>query len=195
MCHHYVIKAQEAIVKSNNQIMSLNSKAQWLFWEKKALNAIILTAPPQAKAAAKVRKKFVVLQQKTLLQIQKTLFAKGQVVSNISFFALKKDFQTFTQNIGSQWNRSPGWKGEISVFPQKSQLKRQLRDIAPTYKRNQNHWSAQKIKAQWVVPIKELMPHWLKTWAPIHKQWRGECASHPHKGGLLWTAAVGEGNH
>ena len=193
LCNHFVLKAQESLVLSNNQIMSLNPKASWLFWEKKALNTTILTGPPPAKAAAKIRKRFVILQQKALKKLQQSLFLKSSTQSSIAMTSLQKEFRSYTRKVSSQWNKNAAPRGVIWALPKKSQLQQQLRDIAPTYERANSHWADQGITAQWNIPLKEILPKWIQTWVPIQKQWKGSCASHPHKGATKWKAAIGEG--
>ncbi len=195
LCHRYVLMSQEAIVERNNQIMNLNSQARWLWAEKKALDAVILTGPPPAKAAAKVRRKFVVWEQKSLRTIQKSLFSSGQWKSRRALYQLRKDFDKQVSYWQMFWNSPRPRIPTLNLFPTTSQLAVQIQDIAPTYKRRSSHWISQGIAVHWAIPLSEVLPPWLKTWVPIHKNWQGQCFSHPHRRGVQWKAAIGKGRH
>ena len=194
LCHEFLLEAQSKIVHTNNQIMNLNPKARWLYWEKKALLTLIATAPPPVKAAAKVRLEIVKTKQKMLLTHQKILFAKGLSLSRMELFKYKRRFYQITQQIYMFWGQSPSTSRMLSIFPAQSALKKELTDIAPTYKRDRFHTINQKISAQWRIPLKEITPLWLKEFVTVQKYWHGECQTQPQKGRIQWIATISGDN-
>ncbi len=195
LCHHYVLKSQEALVDRNNDIMNLNPRARWLWAEKKALDVLILTAPPPVKAAAQVRRKVVVIEQKALRTLQNGLFKVGLFNARRALYEFRKEFHKTTQDWSRYWKSPNRSRSRLILKPTNSQLAVEVRDIARVYKRKPLHWAQQRIQAQWDIPLRELLPTWVLHWVPVHKVWSGRCHSHPHSGGHLWKAAIGAGRH
>ena len=197
ICHQGTLKAQEALVEGNRRVMALNPRALRLYGEKKALKLLILTGPPPVKAAAKLRKKKLVASQKLLQKQQKLLFYEMNFKAQRALFSLRRKMGERLRKIRAFWKSSQGAMEGIRVHPSSSQLKVRLRDIAPIYKRGIHHWKAQGISVRWWIPLKGMFPPWLSQYVPIQGRWKGQCFSHPHlkKGGSLWRAAMGKGNH
>ncbi len=195
LCHEGVLKAQEQLVFYNNQIMALNFRARMLYLEKKALDVTILFGPPPAKAAAQARKKLVVAEQHFLRKTQQAFFKAGQGTVQYHLLRLRGRFYSRTKEIGKHWRSDQWFLGQISIEPKNSQLRVDWQDIAPTYKREDQHPKNQSMSARWVVPIRSALPLWLTRFVPVQSVWKGECFSHPHPGGFQWSARIGKGNH
>ncbi len=195
LCQQYTLKSQEILVDRNNKIMNLNSRAWWLWGEKKALDIAILTGPPPVKAAAKIRRKMVVAEQKSLRGIQKGFFNSANFQSRRALYQLRSQFRRQTKKWQDFWGSNRRIRSSLQVFPKQSQLAVRIHDIAPVFKRRNQHSRQQSIKATWRIPLADMLPSWLKEKVPVHRHWTGACYSHPHLGGLQWRAAIGKGNH
>lgn len=195
ICHEGVLKSQEKLVDINNKIMAMNGRAQWLYFEKRTLDVLILTSLPPVAAAARVKKMQVVLEQRVIGSLQKALFARARFEPNLPLYKLRSKISQKHKEISKHWKASSTLNFDFSVTPKTSQLQVKYRDIASVYKRVGNHSKRQQIYARWSLPLASLTPQWLKEYFPIEGHWRGECFSHPHKGVASWKAAIGEGNH
>ncbi len=195
LCQQYTLKSQEILVDRNNRIMNLNSRALWLWGEKKALDLAILTGPPPVKAAAKIRRKMVVAEQRALRRTQKSFFNSANFQSRRALYQLRREFHRQTKKWQGFWGSPHQVRSSLQLFPAQSQLAVRIHDIAPVFKRRSEHWRQQGIKARWRIPLSEILPTWFKEMVPVHRHWVGTCHSHPHLGGLQWKAAIGKGNH
>lgn len=190
ICHQAVLESQSHIIKGNKKILALNMKARLLTLEKRLLNVVILTAPPQFKVAARLRKKVVISKQKLLKVTQQKIFYQSRTLSRAPLYRLKNRFYKFKKNLGLLWDKK-NVKGHLNIRPQKSALVIKHRDIAPTYKRSSWHHSQQHIRVQWFISTQDLGPTWLLSKLKQWSQWTGECKSHPHSKGGLWFPAIG----
>ena len=60
LCYNHMLEAQKILIKTQERILSLNTKAWALIYEKRFLDVVILTAPPQIKIAARLRRRLVI---------------------------------------------------------------------------------------------------------------------------------------
>lgn len=190
ICNHHVLKAQEILTHSNNQLMALNAKAWALIIEKRSLDTLILIGAPPAKAAAQARKRIVIFKQNALKKIQKTLIFKANLLAKKEAFQLHKNINRHTKNISHFWSQD-FYKAKIQLHWKDSQVKPLFKEIAPPYKYPPSYTKKQEIEAQWSIPLKSLLPGWLNKYIPIHEQWKSHCFSHPNKRSLKWIALTG----
>ncbi|MCB0378546.1 MAG: hypothetical protein KDD33_08645 [Bdellovibrionales bacterium] len=194
ICHHHTLLAQQYLVKNNNKLLNLNRRAWQLYLEKKALQELIRSAPPQARLVLALRLRRVIQQQVILRKQQKSFIYTGNVWSKRQAFLLKKDFSQQVHNMAKAWNK-PFSYPQLHFSWSKSQVTPLLSDIAPPYRRAIRHESKQVISLRWSIPMGSMTPSWLTHWVPLHKKAQGVCFSHPHKGGFQWVAAIGKGKH
>lgn len=196
LCHAYLLRAQMSLVETNNQILALNPKALALIKEKKVLNLILRTGPMQARALAKVRKKQVLAKQKLLKLKQKSLFLKARGQSLYFYNQGQQQLKTSLQKKVQFWkpNTQPAsmrWK----TRPRHSKLRKDIRDLAPTYKRGPRHSYLQSMTLTWSMDIHDLAPPWMRRLIPHQavwqRRWVASCSSHPHKGDAQWQASIG----
>ena len=195
MCHRYTMESQQYLIEGNDKILILNRQARALILEKIFLNSLILTAPPQVKIPAKIRKRFVVAQQKKLKLKQITLKNLYLSKSRARLFQLRIEFNRWTRRLAKKWGASQPRPAQINLNANPSAIKVSWLDIAPTYKRGLGHSRQQLVSAKWVIPIGSYVPQWAAQWIKTQKKWRGICQSHPHKQGGKWLSAIGKGRH
>lgn len=195
LCYESVLRSQKILMNQNEKLLALNPQAKLLILRKKALNVLILTGSPSVRAAAVLKKKAVIMEQKSLKLKQKTLFYRGAVLSRSELFQLRTRMNKHFKGILRLWSqsryRAPGFK----IQWRDSQLEVAISDIAPVYRRGRNHSKSQTHKVVWSVPLKSTLPDWIRRVVPVGRRWTGHCESHPHKGGLKWYSAMGEGRH
>ncbi len=195
LCYGFVLKSQKNLVDQNETLLGLNGQAKALILQKKALDILILTGPPTVKAAALLKRRGVLAMQKALGLKQKFLLYQGNVLSRSELFRMRTKMNRHFEKIAGIW---PGLRRGTLIFKiqwKDSQLKIAIRDIAPVYKRGGDHSRNQVHKVRWSTNLSSVLPVWISRMLPIQKRWEGHCASHPHKGGLKWHSAMGEGKH
>ena len=195
LCHYYLLKAQDELINGNEKVLYLNSIANRLYMQKKSLEALILVAPPQIKMPAKIQRRIVIVQQKALATKQMSIFKIYKYKSQSPLYEFRRKFSVKLNEIIRIWGQKQKIIYDLNIIWKKSQLAIKRKDIASTYYRKIKHENLQSIRAKWSIPIRILLPDWVKSFVPIQKLWIGECASHPHKGGLKWVSNIGKGNH
>lgn len=195
MCHHHLLKAQDYLVRGNTDLLRLNPIAKALIFQKRTLDAIILFAPPPAKATALIQRRFVVAEQQFLKKTQQGIIGFANIMANKELLKYQMAYRRKMRELNRLWKSQSSIPSFLEAYPKISQVKVDWPDIAPTYKRGSSHEKIQRFKARWKVPIRNAMPDWLLNYVPVSELWLGECATHPHKGVSQWNAAIGEGNH
>ena len=196
LCYESVLKSQKFLVDQNEKLLGLNGQAKSLILKKKALDILILTGTPTVRAVAFLKRKGVLVMQKSLRLKQKSLLYWGKVLSRSELFRLKTKMNKRFKRIMGIWQ--PGSIPRVLVFKiqwRGSQLKNAINDIAPVYKRGRDHSSNQVHETRWSVALSSMLPAWISQMIPLQKRWEGHCESHPHKGGLKWYSAMGKGKH
>ncbi len=192
LCHEAVLSSQEMLVESNDKLLLLNSQAYSLIMKKRALDVIILTAPPHLKIPAQAQRKVVVLQQKALRIKQKAIVYVGNVRSRSRLMGLRSNFYAHVRDIQKFWKSEQHARAMIRIYWKPSQVTPKIQDIAPVFQRAAQHDSRQAFSVDWEIPLQALAPKWIKQIIPIHKGWLGQCDSHPMKGGFKWSATIGK---
>ena len=195
LCYEFILRSQKILVDQNKKLMMLNSKARALILKKKALETLILTGPPSVRAFALLKRKNVIVKQKFLRMKQKALFYRGSILSRSELFQLRIKMNKHFKKILRLWSKSYYGTLGFEIQWKASQLEVAVNDIAPIYKRGQNHSKNQTHEVVWSAPLKFILPNWISPFIPVGKNWKGRCESHPRKGGLNWYAAIGRDKH
>lgn len=189
LCHEYVLKSQETLIGANNQVLNLNPRAWALITEKNTLYATILTAPPPVAAAASARLKVVIAQQHILQRLQKGILFTSHILTRKQAYELQTKMRRNFFKIEKYWQSRPTFSN-IEIYWQSSQLTPQFKEIAPPYKRSQDHSYRQQLHVKWSYPLKNILPDWLTHLISFKHSWDGECSSQPVKNQYHWMAKL-----
>jgi hypothetical protein len=195
ICFQYILESQEILVEANNSLIKLNPLAYSLIQEKRILDAIIITGPPPAKAAARLQKKIIVSKQRALSLEQKSIIQQANFQSKNQMVKLIHELNLKFNKIKLFWQNKENIKPFYKVHWVPSQVKIKIRDIASTYYRTLNHSHLQSLDLKWNINLKKIIPHWLLNYIPLHRDWEGLCDSYPTKEGVAWFPTIGKVKH
>lgn len=195
ICYQSVLKAQETLIKGNQNLLRLNPYAKSLIIQKKLMNKLILASPPQVKIAARAKKQLIIKQQKALYLKQRAIIHSSNLISQQSLYNLKRRLQKKLHKILRFWGKSQFANINFQPYWPNSQIKVLTHDIASTYKRGLKHSTKQTLSATWKIDLNEIIPLWLQKIIKTKKYWQSHCSSHPHKGEHHWFALIGKDKH
>ncbi len=194
LCHHHLLKSQQALVDGNNRLLLHNPKALALILEKRNLDRLILTSPPPVKAAALLKRKRVLAQQIKLSLLQKNIIKTHKELSKSWAQKLRLNLHRALRKRSEFFQGDKNILAQVRVRWSISRIKIKFRDKASTYQRGTNHALAQTMSANWSIPLQSVTPPWLSPFVKNKNNWLGSCQTHPDSsGGLKWYAAIGGG--
>lgn len=192
ICYGSLLETHERAFFLQDQILNLNPTALSLILRKKQVQVALLTAPPQMKPLWLAEKKRILMQQKRLKIQQQNLFLK---LYSETRFRLAYGKVRLSRSLKKQLvfeNNLQSTSLKVSARHRKLKLHISLNDTAPVYSRRVEDQQEQAMDMGWQVPMRALLPSYLKFSLPKNSLWKGRCRTHPQQRRTKWQIAIGE---